>query len=92
MKNSSVLAPCIACLMAVVLALSCLVSRERQSGVGLLDTRVNTPLDDRALSLAKQAEKAAAEGRIDEARLYFARATDGTSNLAVLNLAYKFYA
>ncbi len=44
-----------------------------------------------ALKLAKQAARAALEGRIEEARQDFAKATEGTSNLRVLYLAYEFY-
>jgi tetratricopeptide (TPR) repeat protein len=44
-----------------------------------------------ALEIAERAPKAALEGRVEEARQDFAKATDGTANLWVLNLAYEFY-
>lgn len=47
--------------------------------------------DELALALAESAAKAALEGRVEEARQDFAKATDGTANLQVLYLAYEFY-
>ena len=44
-----------------------------------------------ALEFAERASKAALEGRVEEARQDFAKATDGTTNLRVLYLAYEFY-
>ena len=44
-----------------------------------------------ALEFAERASKAALEGRMEEARQDFAKATDGTTNLRVLYLASKFY-
>ncbi|MFT5324255.1 MAG: hypothetical protein ACI8P0_002116, partial [Planctomycetaceae bacterium] len=44
-----------------------------------------------ALEFAERASKAALEGRVEEARQDFARATDGTANLRVLYLAFGFY-
>lgn len=47
--------------------------------------------DELALALAESASKAALEGRVEEARQDFAKATDGTTNLDVLFLAFEFY-
>ncbi len=44
-----------------------------------------------ALEFAERASKAALEGRVEEARQDFAKATDGTANLQVLYLAFQFY-
>ncbi|MEK6258898.1 MAG: tetratricopeptide repeat protein [Planctomycetota bacterium] len=44
-----------------------------------------------ALEFAERAAKAAVNGRAEEARQDFAKATDGTTNLQVLHLAYDFY-
>ena len=44
-----------------------------------------------ALGFAERAAKAALEGRVEEARQDFAKATDGTTNLRVLSLAFEFY-
>ena len=44
-----------------------------------------------ALEFAERASKAALEGRVEEARQDFARATDGTANMDVLFLAFEFY-
>ena len=44
-----------------------------------------------ALEFAERASKAALEGRVEEARQDFAKATDGTTNLRVLYLASEFY-
>lgn len=43
------------------------------------------------LALAERASKAALEGRVEEARQDFAKATDGTANLQVLFLGFEFY-
>lgn len=45
----------------------------------------------RTLDLAELAAKAALDGRIEEARQSFAKALDGTANLDVLYLGYRFY-
>jgi tetratricopeptide (TPR) repeat protein len=47
--------------------------------------------DEFALILAEQAAKAALDGRVEEARQTFAKATDGTNNLDILDLASEFY-
>ncbi len=44
-----------------------------------------------ALEFAERASKAALEGRVEEARHDFAKATEGTANLDVLFLAIEFY-
>ena len=44
-----------------------------------------------ALDFADQATKAALDGRFEEALQAFAKATDGTTNLQVLFLAFDFY-
>ncbi|MEK6263075.1 MAG: tetratricopeptide repeat protein [Planctomycetota bacterium] len=44
-----------------------------------------------ALDYAERGAKAALEGRVEEARQDFAKATDGTMNLQVLSLAHQFY-
>ena len=44
-----------------------------------------------ALEFAERAAKAALEGRVEEARQDFAKATDGTANLQVMFLAFEFY-
>ncbi len=44
-----------------------------------------------ALEFAERASKAVREGRVEEARQDFAKATDGTANLQVLYLAFLFY-
>ena len=44
-----------------------------------------------ALEFAERASKAAREGRVEEARQDFAKATDGTANMQVLHLAAQFY-
>lgn len=47
--------------------------------------------DELALVLAEQAASAALDGRVEEARQTFAKSTDGTTNLEVLQLACGFY-
>ncbi|MFN0141517.1 MAG: tetratricopeptide repeat protein [Pyrinomonadaceae bacterium] len=47
--------------------------------------------EELALDLAESASKAALEGRVEEARQDFAKATNGTTNLRVLYLASQFY-
>lgn len=59
-------------------------------------TRAQTKLalakrEQAALRLAEKAAKAALEGRVEEARQDFAQATDSTTNLQVLYLAFEFY-
>ncbi len=44
-----------------------------------------------ALDFAERAAKVALDGRLEEARQNFAKATNGTTNLRVLYLAYDFY-
>ena len=44
-----------------------------------------------ALEFAERASKAALEGRVEEAWQDFAKASDGTTNLRVLYLAFQFY-
>ena len=44
-----------------------------------------------AIELAEQATQAGLDGRVEEARQAFAKATEGTTNFRVLYLAYKFY-
>ena len=44
-----------------------------------------------ALTLAERAAAAAAEGRVEQARQDFAKATEGTNSLEVLRLATHFY-
>ncbi len=44
-----------------------------------------------ALEFAERAAKAALEGRVEEARQDFAKATEGTANLQVLYLAFEYY-
>lgn len=44
-----------------------------------------------ALGLAESAAKAALDGRVEQARQDFAKATDGTKNLRILYLASEFY-
>jgi tetratricopeptide (TPR) repeat protein len=44
-----------------------------------------------ALEFAERAATAALDGKIEEARQDFAKATDGSANLRVLYLAYDFY-
>ena len=59
-------------------------------------TRTQTKLtfarrEQTALRLAERAAKGALEGRVEEARQDFAKATEGTTNLRVLFLASQFY-
>jgi tetratricopeptide (TPR) repeat protein len=44
-----------------------------------------------ALEFAERASKAALNGRVEEARQDFAKATDNTASLSVLSLAFDFY-
>jgi tetratricopeptide (TPR) repeat protein len=47
--------------------------------------------DQLALALAEEAATAALDGRVERARQTFAKAHEGTTNLQVLSLAFKFY-
>ncbi|MGH2670287.1 MAG: DUF4062 domain-containing protein, partial [bacterium] len=47
--------------------------------------------DELALVLAEEAATAALDGRVERARQTFAKAHEGTTNLQVLSLAFKFY-
>ncbi|MBL8182740.1 MAG: tetratricopeptide repeat protein [Blastocatellia bacterium] len=60
---------------------------QSDSSANLLSARV----EESAIKRAQRAAQAALEGRVEEARQDFARATDGTTNLKVLYLAYSFY-
>lgn len=51
----------------------------------------NARAQELALSLAREAAKAALEGRVEEARQDFAKAIEGTTDPRILHLAYQFY-
>lgn len=52
---------------------------------------VSTKKEIEKLQLAERAAQAALEGRVEKARQGFAQATEGTSSMRVLYLAYEFY-